>query len=127
MPTEPKIVTEPAIDTTSKSKRNGTRNPREAKKRLPRNSTLSATLPDKRNSVAPQSGERATKQERVLTLLNRPQGASIEEIMQATGWQQHSVRSFLAGTVKKKLRFHLTSSKVEGEARCYRIEPRRGD
>ena len=45
--------------------------------------------------------ERVTKQERMLTLLNRPEGASIEEMMQATDWQQHSVRGFLAGTVKK--------------------------
>ncbi len=67
-----------------------------------------------------------TKQERVLALLSRPDGASIEEVMQATGWQQHSVRGFLAGTVKKKLGFPLTSSKDKDGARRYRIEKRRG-
>ena len=70
--------------------------------------------------------ERVTKQERVLTLLSRPEGASIEEMMRATDWQQHSVRGFLAGTVKKKLGFPLTSSKAEVGARRYRIEKRRG-
>ena len=40
----------------------------------------------------------------MLTLLSQPNGASIEELMQATDWQQHSVRGFLAGTVKRELR-----------------------
>ena len=70
--------------------------------------------------------ERVTKQERMLTLLSRPEGASIEEMMQATDWQQHSVRGFLAGTVKKKLGFSLTSSKPDDGVRRYRIETRRG-
>jgi Protein of unknown function (DUF3489) len=69
---------------------------------------------------------RVTKQERVLTLLSQPEGASIEEMMQATDWQQHSVRGFLAGTVKKKLGFPLTSSKPNDGTRRYRIETRRG-
>ena len=65
--------------------------------------------------------ERVTKQERMLTLLSRPEGASIEEMMQATDWQQHSVRGFLAGTVKKKLGFSLTSLKAnDGVRRCKR-------
>ena len=67
-----------------------------------------------------------TKQERMLTLLSRPEGASLEEMMQATDWQQHSVRGFLAGTVKKKLGFALTSSKAGTDVRRYRIETRRG-
>jgi hypothetical protein len=68
---------------------------------------------------------RVTKQERVLTLLSRADGASIEEIMQSTDWQQHSVRGFLAGTVKRKLGFPLTSSKGKDGVRRYRIEKRR--
>ncbi len=72
------------------------------------------------------SGERVTKQERVLTLLSQPEGASIEEMMRATDWQQHSVRGFLAGTVKKKLGFSLTSLKPSDGVRRYRIEKRRG-
>jgi hypothetical protein len=69
--------------------------------------------------------ERVTKQERVLSLLSQPNGASIAEMMQATDWQQHSVRGFLAGTVKKKLGFSLTSLKPNGGVRRYRIETRR--
>jgi Protein of unknown function (DUF3489) len=69
--------------------------------------------------------ERVTKQERALTLLSQQNGASIEEMMQATDWQQHSVRGFLAGTVKKKLGFSLTSLKPNDGIRRYRIETRR--
>ena len=69
--------------------------------------------------------ERVTKQERVLTLLSQPNGASIAEMMQATDWQQHSVRGFLAGMVKKKLGFSLTSVKPNDGVRRYRIETRR--
>ena len=72
-----------------------------------------------------QKGERITKRERVLMLLSRADGASIEEIMQSTDWQQHSVRGFLAGTVKKQLGFPLTSSKGKDGVRRYRIEKRR--
>jgi hypothetical protein len=68
--------------------------------------------------------ERATKQERVLTLLSQSEGASIEEMMQATDWQQHSVRGFLAGTVKKKLGFPLITSKANDGVRRYRIKTR---
>ena len=70
--------------------------------------------------------EGVTKQERMLTLLSRPEGASIAEMMRATNWQQHSVRGFLAGTVKRKLGFSLTTSKLVGDVRRYRIETRHG-
>ena len=86
-----------------------------------------AKLPAKTPPQADQPKiDRVTKRERVLTLLSRPEGASIEEMMQATDWQQHSVRGFLAGTVKKKLGFALTSFKAKDGVRRYRIEKRRG-
>ena len=69
--------------------------------------------------------ERVTKQERMLILLSQSDGASIEEMMQATNWQQHSVRGFLAGTVKRKLSFPLTSLKPNDGVHRYRIETRR--
>jgi Protein of unknown function (DUF3489) len=56
-----------------------------------------------RQTAGPQVEGRVTKQERVLTLLSRPEGASIEEMMRAAEWQKHSVRGMLAGTVKKKV------------------------
>jgi hypothetical protein len=69
---------------------------------------------------------RVTKHDRILTLLTRRDGATIPEMIEATGWQQHSVRGFLAGTVKKKLGFTLSSSKVDSELRRYRIDSKRG-
>jgi hypothetical protein len=60
-------------------------------------------------------------------MLSRPRGTTIAAIMTETGWQQHSVRGFFAGTVRKKLDLTLVSEKLGG-ARIYRIvssEPRK--
>ena len=62
----------------------------------------------------------ATKQETVLNLLRQADGTTIPAIMKTTGWQQHSVRGFLAAVVRKKLGLSLTSAKVDG-VRVYRL------
>ncbi|MBS0251543.1 MAG: DUF3489 domain-containing protein [Proteobacteria bacterium] len=113
-----------------------TNSPTQAKKAASRNKAAKAKPAAKQQSAAritskanPGDGsqaERVTKHDRVLALLNRREGATIPEMMAATDWQQHSVRGFLAGTVKKKLGFTLTSKRTEGELRRYRIETKRG-
>ena len=61
-----------------------------------------------------------SKQARVIAMLQSPTGTTIAAIMKATGWQQHSVRGFLAGVVRKRLKLTLTSKKVNGN-RNYQI------
>jgi hypothetical protein len=69
---------------------------------------------------SPREGGGVTKQDRVLGLLRTKRGTTIAAISKATGWQPHSVRGFLAGVVKKKLRLTITSEKVKS-GRIYRI------
>ncbi|MGF7159857.1 hypothetical protein FHS85_001476 [Rhodoligotrophos appendicifer] len=63
----------------------------------------------------------ASKTDKVLKLLKRSQGASSAELMKATGWQAHSVRGFLSGTIRKRMGISLIAAKDAKGATRYRI------
>jgi hypothetical protein len=68
----------------------------------------------------PKKPDRASKQSLVIAMLRSPTGATITAMMKATGWQQHSVRGFLAGVVRKRLKLKL-DSKIVDDRRVYRV------
>ena len=69
----------------------------------------------------PQSdAKRPSKQDEVIAMLRRPEGATVDEVVRATGWQRHTVRGIFSGTLKKKLGLSLASVKEE-RGRVYRI------
>ena len=69
---------------------------------------------------APRSRDNS-KQAQVIAMLRRPEGATIAQICESTGWQSHTVRGTFAGSLKKKLGLNITSVKDVGSQRCYRI------
>ena len=90
----------------------------------PRQPPKSATTPGtKVKGAAPHRRQRPqTKTQIAIALLERSKGASIAEMQDAMGWQAHSVRGFLAGTVKKIPGVILLSEKPESGPRRYRVE-----
>jgi hypothetical protein len=86
---------------------------------------VGGTEPASRPKTAPrastaQTGGKDSKQAAVIALLRRQQGASVPEMMAATGWQAHSVRGFMSGALKKRLGIEVVSEKGEsGERRYY--------
>ena len=99
---------------------------RSSSKSKSRNTVVTKPLQEPARPTAPRSGgvskEIATsKQAQVIAMLQSASGATIAAMMQQTGWQQHSVRGFLAGVVRKRLKLKLNSMKVDGD-RVYRID-----
>ncbi len=92
----------------------------QTKKRRGRAASKSATAKSNGVPSAPVVRQ-GTKQALLIDLLKRKTGAAIDEIVEATGWQPHSVRGAISGALKKKLGLTVTSDNVEGRGRVYRI------
>ena len=81
---------------------------------------------DSRQSVMPEATQTSgsphkSKTTQIIALLRLDGGARIEQLARVTGWQKHSLRGFLSGTVRKKMRLTVVSSRDETGARVYRI------
>jgi uncharacterized protein DUF3489 len=74
-------------------------------------------------AAAPRKTRDDTKQAQLIAMLRRKEGATIAQIVAATGWQPHTVRGAFAGALKKKLGLTVTSEKVEEGQRVYRLPP----
>jgi hypothetical protein len=74
----------------------------------------------KATKASPDGAIPDSKQDKIVALLQRPKGATLDALVKEVQWQKHSVRGFLAGTVRKKLKLPLLSEKIDG-VRTYRI------
>ena len=74
--------------------------------------------PSRKAGAPPRGG---TKQAILIEMLSQPKGATIADLVAATGWQAHSVRGAISGTLKTKLCLAVTSAVVEARGRVYRI------
>jgi len=122
MPTTPiapsKILKKPGHSKADKARTKGSKATKSAKPQA-RSRGKGSSAPNPKRAV--EGSRKQTKQAACLALLRGADGASIDELQKATGWQAHSVRGFLAGAVKKKLGLALTSDKDAGGVRRYRI------
>jgi hypothetical protein len=103
-----------AADESAVTKSSG--RPRRAK----RSGAKTAAVSAKATKAASNRTKSDSKQDRIVALLQRPEGATLDVLVKETQWQKHSVRGFLAGTVRKKLKLPLLSEKIDG-VRNYRI------
>ena len=101
--------------------------PKSKSKAATRSSARKVAKPVSRKRPAPASSRPVpaagpnTKHARIIAMLRTPAGATIASLVTATEWQQHSVRGFLAGVVRKKLGLNLVSEQTDN-GRVYRIK-----
>lgn len=82
--------------------------------------TTNPQTPEDQDASAPKL-QRVTKQQIMIEMLSRPEGATIEELVEATGWLSHTCRGAMSGALKKKLGLTITSEKADQRGRVYRL------
>lgn len=78
--------------------------------------------PDDTDTAKPFAIRAGTKQAQIIAMLQRPEGATVAEMVEATGWLSHTVRGCISGALKKKLGLPIAAEKVEGRGTVYRSE-----
>jgi hypothetical protein len=124
-------TTVPAAEEQPKAEQKANRAPRRApvalaKGKAGKKATPAKKAPKGAKKATPAAKEKATrsgsKTNKILELLKQPGGVTASALMKATGWQPHSVRGFLSGTVGKKMGLTVVSTKGEDGERNYSIE-----
>lgn len=92
-----------------------------ARKAKPHADATPAPTTEANDTPKPVAIRAGTKQAQIIALLQRPEGASIAEIVEATSWQAHTARGAISGALKKKLGLPVTSEKVEGRGTVYKL------
>ncbi|WRH61517.1 MAG: DUF3489 domain-containing protein [Fuscovulum sp.] len=82
---------------------------------------LPAQTPYDTDSAKPVATRAGTKQAQIIAMLQRPEGATVAEMVEATGWLAHTVRGSISGALKKKLGLPITAEKVKGRGTVYRL------
>ena len=116
---------EAAVTTEAAPKKKAPKAAKKAESKTTRHIDLLVQERDKKakakKEVKPKAAREGSKTTTVLDLIRRPKGATLNEIMAATGWQAHSVRGFISGTVGKKMGLTVESSKREDGERVYKL------
>ena len=120
--TETAQPAEDAVAKPAKKARVGARRANVAPKKAKSGKKATPAKKAPKGAVKATGARDGSKTAKVLDLLKRPGGATAKELLKATGWQPHSLRGFLSGTVSKKMGLAVTSTKGEDGERSYSIK-----
>lgn len=92
-----------------------------ARKAKPKPKQEAEQTPDDSDTAKPVAIRAGTKQAQIIAMLQRSEGATVAEMMEATGWLAHTVRGSISGALKKKLGLPIAVEKVEGRGTVYKL------
>lgn len=96
-----------------------------ARKAKPKPKQEAERTPDETDNATPVAIRAGTKQAQIIAMLQRPEGATVAEMVEATGWLAHTVRGSISGALKKRLGLPITAEKVEERGTVYRCSAHR--